>query len=337
MNPDNEGSDEAITFSEVDAPKRDLTIGNTNKADISNSDLTIRNSNKAFISRIWKPGDTTGVAGYESEWKLMRDYNWTFDKRQLNGLPPQNVILDDFLLYKIMVSGVSGDDRYRRWPVNFQPCGYLNGNLLGTGRAAKVYMEGEWRYLRSGAVELHGQEGQKAGNPRKGDSSLYPKTATSSISPASKCVLQTDEIYQEDFEYTHRTIKASFKPIKGERKMGQCAVKPSEPRSMGTQLFSTPGAAFGPPLSPKKRSSRLANDPPLSSPRKKMKVPAKEPGEDDRVTRLSSTVSKLNGLMMETGDLAYKLSENRNTSAFINQWREIALRYNNLLDEIDDN
>ena len=53
------------------------------------------------------------------------------------------------------------------WPVNHISKGYINRNLMGIGRSAKIVREdGNLYYAVVGGIELHGEEGNKAGLER---------------------------------------------------------------------------------------------------------------------------------------------------------------------------
>lgn len=78
---------------------------------------------------------------------FFRDYSFSWDFNDPNGLPPSSVILDDYLMVQAMRSALKGDERHARWPVNFMPKGYPDWHLRGTGRAAKVWANGQWEYV----------------------------------------------------------------------------------------------------------------------------------------------------------------------------------------------
>jgi hypothetical protein len=148
--------------------------------------------------------DNPYPAGREN-WPLVRTYEWSWDPADLNGFPPSNHILDDWLVWRIMNSSLKGPERFRRWPVNFQQKGYVDWHVNGIGRAAKVFMDGEWKYAVVGGVEMHGQEGQRFGRERR----TAHRTVTSKETTGATAFLQTNNIHLEDLEYTRRSITAA--------------------------------------------------------------------------------------------------------------------------------
>jgi hypothetical protein len=45
--------------------------------------------------------------------------------------------VDDFLMFRVVISGLTGSDRMKRWPVNFIAKGYPNRNHSGTVRVRR--------------------------------------------------------------------------------------------------------------------------------------------------------------------------------------------------------
>ena len=69
--------------------------------------------------------------------------------------PPQNVVSDDYLVYKVCISRMTGTARFARWPLNFKPKGYINDDLLGTGRATKIKEGDTWCYQMSRLAQVY--------------------------------------------------------------------------------------------------------------------------------------------------------------------------------------
>lgn len=75
--------------------------------------------------------------------------------------PPQNCILDDYLICKVVESEMSGPERARLYPMNFRNKGYINKRLEGTGRAAKIwdFKSGLRSYMIICGIQLYEEEG----------------------------------------------------------------------------------------------------------------------------------------------------------------------------------
>lgn len=55
--------------------------------------------------------------------------------------PPHYVIRDECMIFKVVLSGLTGADRHQNWPTSFVVRGTPRSNLKSTRRAAKVYAE----------------------------------------------------------------------------------------------------------------------------------------------------------------------------------------------------
>lgn len=72
----------------------------------------------------------------------------------------KDLLLGDYLTWRVAASDLPGDEKHSRWPVNFASKGLISSWLVGTGRIAKVLEKGVWRYVIIGGIELHGAEGK---------------------------------------------------------------------------------------------------------------------------------------------------------------------------------
>jgi hypothetical protein len=118
------------------------------------------------IKRSWKSkkvGEGPGEAGNEAYWKICKERSFTFKG---DDFPPPNTVLDDYLMFRVAISALTGSERMERYPMNFTAKGYLNRNHPGTEEAAKRRdpKSNTWHYLMiCQTYQLHGEEGEREG------------------------------------------------------------------------------------------------------------------------------------------------------------------------------
>lgn len=268
---------------------------------------------------IWKPGDPPGELGKELEWKWVRTHTWSFDINDPHGFPPPHTLLDDYLTWKILKSELSGEERFRRWPINFLPGGNPNGNLGGIGRAAKILDQGVWYYVRWGGVELHGQEGGMAGLQRM---------VNISTSDESSSILQTAKAAAKDIKYTVIIPAPSSDENRRGNKSAQTVLANPNHDPCDDSLPSSP-------VESKKRTYESISGFPPSS-KRKMMVREEIAEKDDTVLLLRRAVINFQELLLKADELMNQLRESRSIHVVLNAWRGVALQYNLLSDDIEE-
>lgn len=138
---------------------------------------------------------------------MFRDYSLSWDSNDPNGLPPPNVILDDYGMACAMTPALKGDERHARWPVNFMSKGYPDWHLRGTGRAAKIWRNGQWKYSILKGTELHGGEIR---NPRaKRD--VSKRSVKPEEHSKNRAAVQDDDLHTEDERYSRAMARLAVR------------------------------------------------------------------------------------------------------------------------------
>jgi hypothetical protein len=145
----------------------------------------------AHCRKDWKPEDGPGAAEDEQNWRICKERDYTFKGE---SFPPPNTILDDFLMFRVAISGLTKAERMKRWLINFSAKGYPNRGHEGTGAAAKRRNPSnfnKYHYMViCGTYQLHEAEEETQGLRR-----IRPGQPTVKINECfgDECVKQSEE------------------------------------------------------------------------------------------------------------------------------------------------
>lgn len=209
--------------------------------------MSLGNSGATKRAQIWTQDDGDGPITLSTTWKHVREYRWSFDRRDLDNnvgaFPPANVVLDDWTTAMVYLAGVPLQERFRRWSLNFAFKGHVNHNFPGVGRAYKLQVEGTYYYGVYQNVELHGAEGTRAGLPRRPSIGVDGHRG-------SVCLIQNDDPPVD--EDLRAAFEAAEKGIKAKRsKTRSRPVREHEPGSESEEDTTTISSS-SPPQSAKK-------------------------------------------------------------------------------------
>ena len=85
-----------------------------------------------------KKNDSIESLSDMKNWKLCRNYNWTFKN---NDVLSENTILDDKLIVKIIESNLFKNKMHRKWNYTFNSKNNLNESIDETETSAKIKFE----------------------------------------------------------------------------------------------------------------------------------------------------------------------------------------------------
>lgn len=123
---------------------RQSLIFNLYLTKFSLADAYLRQQFQLFTSFIksfdsfWRRDDSSNEWKSEFTWKWCRNYDWDMNPKNVRNYSFQNIVLNDFLTYKMIKSKLSKTSRHAKWSLYFTTKDYLNENLQEIETTTKI-------------------------------------------------------------------------------------------------------------------------------------------------------------------------------------------------------